>query len=799
MGAAMGSAMGGAGLTALISGRSIVLDKKLASSGEGTVWTTNFPGFLAKLYHTPTLDRMEKLRVMIAHPPQNPMRHHHHVTFAWPQDLLQDAQGQCLGFLMPEIVDGVKLSLIYNAKLRNRKAPRFNWYYLHTAALNFALSLKSLHDEGYVVGDIKPQNLLVNSRALISVIDADSFQVRDPLTQALYRCPVGSEGFTPVELLGKELSTLDQTEIHDRFRLGVMVFMLLFGDQPFKGKWIGRGESPQPAELIRQGYWPYAPKSMVQPGPNTIPLSIIHPQLQVCFQRCFTEGHGNPLARPSAHDWSEALKLAIPDLRMCHLENNHYYSRIYGRCYWCDRRSSVGLDVFSPTLATPRVKPPARKISPAASARHPQSASISSLMGIGAQGQSSLQRAATTLLNPMVVKTSQSANAWVSRSNPVLWGAGCIAVGLLGLAILLLPDLNVEMIQKGGTTLKTLLTQGFQSRTAKKVKSKLKSLVPPADSQQIAEVQHGGHWDTITALDLSIDNQLLISGSKDMTIKLWEFPSGELKQTFSDHYEPIVSVGISDNKQSLVTSSVSGKILVWDLKVQELMRSLPTNNAWGLEGTIRTAVTDRRGQIVASSGWGGSLLLQDLQSGRVIRIPSNSLGSEQALGMFPNGKTVISSSSDGKFQLWDTATGKLTKSFSSTGNTSGSSFESISALVLSLNGRVMVSGSWDGSILVWDVLTGTLQKQLLKQSKAASVMAVSDSGDRLAIANANEPAIKIWNTRTGQSEGILLGNIGIVTALKFSHDGQYLISGSDEPAIKIWSLSTRRILRTLMQ
>lgn len=797
MGAAMGS---GVGLTALISGRSIVLDKKLASSGEGTVWTTNFPGFLAKLYHTPTPDRIEKLRVMIAHPPQNPMRHHHHVTFAWPQDLLQNAQGQCLGFLMPEIVDGVKLSLIYNAKLRNRKAPRFNWYYLHTAALNFALSLKSLHDEGYVVGDIKPQNLLVNSRALISVIDADSFQVRDPKTQTLYRCPVGSEGFTPVELLGKELSTLDQTEIHDRFRLGVMVFMLLFGDQPFKGKWIGRGESPQPAELIRQGDWPYAPNSKVQPGPNTIPLSIIHPQLQVCFQRCFTEGHHNPLARPSAQDWSEALKLAIPDLRMCHLENNHYYSRIYGRCYWCDRRSSVGLDVFSPTLALPRVKPPARKTASATSPRHPQSAasSLSSLMGsVGPQGQSSLQRAATTLLNPIATKTSQSANAWINRSNPVWWGAGCIAVGLVGLAILLLPDLNVEMIQKGGTSLTNALTQGFESRTANKVKSKLKSLVPPADSQQIAEVQHGGHWDTVTALDLSLDNQLLISGSKDMTIKLWEFPSGQLKQTFSDHYEPIVSVGISDNKETLVTSSVSGKILVWNLQTQELMRSLLTNNTWGLEGTIRTAVTDRRGQIFASSGWGGSLLLQNLQSGKVIRIASNSLGSEQALGILPNGKTLISSSSDGKFQLWNTATGQLTKSFSS--SISNSSFESISVLALSLNGRVMVSGSWDGSLLVWDLLTGTLQKQLQKQPKAVSVMAISDSGDRLAIANNNEPVIKVWNTRTGKLEGILLGNIGIVTALKFSHDGQYLISGSDEPSIKIWSLSTRRILRTLMQ
>jgi WD40 repeat protein len=790
--------MNGTVLTSVISGRAILLDKKLASSGEGTVWTTNFPGFLAKLYHTCTPERIAKLRVMIAHPPQNPMRHHHHVTFAWPQDLLQSAQGQCLGFLMPEIVDGVKLSLIYNAKLRNRKAPRFNWYYLHTAALNFALSLKSLHEENYVVGDIKPQNLLVNSRALISVIDTDSFQVRDPKTKTLYRCQVGSEGFTPVELLGKDLSTLDQTEIHDRFRLGVMIFMLLFGDQPFKGKWIGRGESPQPAELIRQGSWPYAPNSSVQPGPNTIPLSIIHPQLQVCFQRCFTEGHHNPLARPSAQDWGEALKLAITDLRMCHLENNHYYSHIYGRCYWCDRRSTVGIDVFSPTLTVPRIKPAQRKSPAMTKSRTAMAPAASmgptSMVSSITQSQSSFQKA-STFLSPVAL--SQSTASWVNRTNPVLWGAGFIVVGLLGLAILLLPDLNIEAIQNGGSALKTALMQKFESPNAKKVKSKLGTLMPGAGQAQLPNVQHGGHWDSITALDISFDNQLLISGSKDMTIKVWRLPDGRLQQTFSDHYESIVSVGLSRNQQNLVSSSVSGKILVWNLETQELIRSLLNNNVGGLEGTIRSAVTDRSGRLVASSGWGGTLILQNVETGKIIRIASNSLGSEQNLGIFPNGKTVISSSSDGKFQLWDATTGKLTKSFLS--DISSASVESINALALSLDGKVMVSGGWDGSIILWSLLTGKPLKQFKKQAKTIAVIAVSDTGERIATVNTNEPIIKVWNTRTKALEGALRGHSGMITALKFSPDGQLLVSGSDEPSIKIWSLSTRQVLTTLVQ
>jgi WD40 repeat protein len=781
-------------LTALSSGRPVTLDKKIASSGEGTVWTTNFPGFLAKLYHQANSDRIAKLKVMVAHPPQNPMQQHRHVTFAWPQDLLQNQHGQCLGFLMPEIADGVKLSLIYNAKLRNRKAPRFNWYYLHTAALNFALALKSLHEEGYVVGDVKPQNLLVNSRALISIIDTDSFQVRDPQTQTIYRCLVGSEGFTPAELLGKELSTLDQTEIHDRFRLGVMVFLLLFGDQPFKGKWIGRGESPLPAELIRQGYWPYASNSMVQPGPNTIPLSIIHPQLQVCFQRCFTEGYKDPSLRPSAQDWIAALKLAVADLRMCHLENNHYYSRIYNRCYWCDRRSSLGLDIFSPTPTIRKAPPtPHRKTVPnrvgraATSARVP----VSSIAGL-AQNPVSLHKAAAMLRSSSIAHASSPTltGRW---SNPVVWGTSCIVFGLVGLALLLLPDLNVEAIQKGGTTLQTNLGNLLKLSPSKAAKSKLAGLLPSNQNS----LRHGGHWDAVTALDLSSDDRLLISGSRDMTVKLWDFPSGYLRHTFSDHYEPIVSVGLSENRQTLITSSLSGKVLVWDLKTQGLKQSVLADVMWGAEGAIRATATDRQGQFVASSGWGGLILLQNLQSGKAIKIPSNALASEQSLVILPNGKTVVSSSSDGKFQFWDTETGALMKTFSR--GLAGEPFEPISTMSISQDGRLLVSGGWYGTIALWDLSTGRLLRTFPKQPKSISVIALSDRTGLLATVTSDASVINLWNIATGKPQGTLSGHAAAVSALKFSHNGKFLISGSEEPAIKVWKLSTRQVFTTLVQ
>jgi DNA-binding helix-hairpin-helix protein with protein kinase domain len=218
--------------------------------------------------------------------------------------------------------------------------PGFSWLYLHTTAMNIASIVWAIHRAGYVLGDIKSENILVNNRALPAVIDTDSFQVRHPNTGEVYPCLVGSEGFTPVELMGKDLATVEQTVLHDRFRLGIIIYLLLFGDYPFKGVWVGPGDSPPPNDLLRDGYWSYASNSLIQPGPLTIPLNVVHPAVRQCFLRCFNEGHVNPELRPTPADWVNALKLARAELQVCKKVKSHTYSQTYGKCYWCDREPS---------------------------------------------------------------------------------------------------------------------------------------------------------------------------------------------------------------------------------------------------------------------------------------------------------------------------------------------------------------------------------------------------------------------------------------------------------------------------
>jgi hypothetical protein len=325
----------------------IVLTEQISSSGEGEIWRVNNSDLVAKIYHVPNQERRDKLQVMIDYPPEDPNKDKNHISFAWPRTLLKNEQDVIVGFLMPEIKNAREIIDIYSPKRRKDLGLEVDWRFLHGTALNIASIVAQIHAKGYVVGDIKPQNILVNNRALPSIIDTDSFQVRHPNSGKIYRCLVGSEGFTPPELLDKNLGEIEQLECHDRFRLAVIIYYLLFGYHPFTGQWKGKGDSPQLKESIRQGWWPYGKKSLIRSGNMTMPLEIVSTTVQTYFKQCFNEGHLNPELRPSAEQWHNALKEAFEELTICGKVDSHYYSASYGRCCWCERAAELGVDIFS--------------------------------------------------------------------------------------------------------------------------------------------------------------------------------------------------------------------------------------------------------------------------------------------------------------------------------------------------------------------------------------------------------------------------------------------------------------------
>ncbi|HLO50378.1 MAG TPA: DNA-binding protein [Kamptonema sp.] len=340
------------------SGQPITLDTRsaIAAGGEGRIYAVlQNPSLVAKIYHKPTDEDADKLTVMFSMPPDAPIAAPGHASIAWPIDLLRTAGNtKIVGFLMPYVTKVAPIHTFYTPKTRREQKPLFNYLYLHRTARNLAAAVNALHVRGYVIGDVNESNILVTDTALVTLVDTDSFQVRDPYTGYVYRCPVGKPEFTPPELQGQTFRNIDRTPEHDLFGLGVLIFQLLMeGTHPFAGVYQGSDEPPPIEVRIKSGYFPYAAKRVpFRPMPAAPPWEILHPTLRQMFGRCFEDGHFNPIARPDAKSWVSALKEAEDALVTCVKNNQHKYGNHLKACPWCDRAKLLkGRDPFPSRIA----------------------------------------------------------------------------------------------------------------------------------------------------------------------------------------------------------------------------------------------------------------------------------------------------------------------------------------------------------------------------------------------------------------------------------------------------------------
>jgi len=208
---------------------------------------------VAKIYHHPEEHDFAKLTLMLENPPADPENSNGHVAIAWPIDLLITNQRQGVGFLMPRISGLHTLFSIYNPQSRQKTCPRFTYKYLVRVARNLATAVSALHAASCVIGDINESNTMVSSDALITLVDTDSCQIRNPLTNEIFRCPVGKGEFTPPELQGETFREHFRQPAHDLFGLAVLIFQLLMeGIHPFADVPVSGDAEPLETRCVRR-------------------------------------------------------------------------------------------------------------------------------------------------------------------------------------------------------------------------------------------------------------------------------------------------------------------------------------------------------------------------------------------------------------------------------------------------------------------------------------------------------------------------------------------------------------------
>jgi DNA-binding helix-hairpin-helix protein with protein kinase domain len=327
------------------SGKIVRLGSLLGKGGEGDVFHLVDQKELAVKLYTDgkQAERKDKILAMAA------QRLHEKTSFAaFPIEPVIRNSSEFIGFTMRK-VGGVKpIHELYAPGSRKIEFPRADYKFLVRTATNVARAIASVHTAGCVIGDINHSGILVAEQATVTLIDADSFQMR--LGTRIYRCIVGAGEYTPPELQGAAFKNVDREPIHDTFGLAVIVFQLLFmGRHPFAGRYAGSGDMPI-EKAIREGRFAYSVRrkneTLMDPPPFAPTLMDVSLELASAFEQAFPGRPSEYRGRPSAANWVDILSRFESELISCKLNPAHSFAKSASACPWCRLESGMSVALF---------------------------------------------------------------------------------------------------------------------------------------------------------------------------------------------------------------------------------------------------------------------------------------------------------------------------------------------------------------------------------------------------------------------------------------------------------------------
>lgn len=287
----------------------LTLQSAISEGGEGIIYRTAHPERICKVYFQERLtkDRQAKLERMVTRPSPDPM-------ICWPVELVRNAHGEFVGYLMP-LAQGETFNLsIFKKPLLQAMFPHWDRRHLVQLAITTLRLIKKLHALNVLMGDINPNNFMVRSEKEVYVVDTDSFQIEG------FPCPVGTPHFTPPELIGRSYSDFLRTPEHEAFAVATLLFMILFpGKPPYSGQ--GGGDV---IESIQKHKFPYVTEegeNSIRPfGPYRFIWSHLHPLLKQDFRAIFYDGkrvpEGHPDRRNAHRPTSNYVDRFLFDLRV---------------------------------------------------------------------------------------------------------------------------------------------------------------------------------------------------------------------------------------------------------------------------------------------------------------------------------------------------------------------------------------------------------------------------------------------------------------------------------------------------
>jgi WD40 repeat protein len=280
-----------------------------------------------------------------------------------------------------------------------------------------------------------------------------------------------------------------------------------------------------------------------------------------------------------------------------------------------------------------------------------------------------------------------------------------------------------------------------------------------------------GHADAVTGVATTADGQLLVTGGKDATVRVWELTGGKPARVFQGHATGVTAVAVRADGSQAASASEDGTIRVWPLAATDDHRQLT-----GAQGPLWAVAAGGDGTRVAAAGADKTVRVYDSKSGKLVATLTGHGGPIPAVVFLNDGK-LASASGDKTVRVW--ANGKET---SLTGHTAA-----VLALAADPAGRLLVSGSLDKSVRGWNPATG---KEVWKWDGRSAVVgvAVRPDGKRVAVGTADGflTVLSLDDGKPAVVAAVSAHGAGC-PAVSYHPDGGKLATGGGDGVVRVWA------------
>lgn len=321
-----------------------------------------------------------------------------------------------------------------------------------------------------------------------------------------------------------------------------------------------------------------------------------------------------------------------------------------------------------------------------------------------------------------------------------------------------------------------------------------------------------GHAEYVRAISVGPRDRLLLTASRDRTVKLWDLDSGKLIRELPGHGGRIKDAVI--DKYGKVAATISwgsntSYVHVWDLKTgRKLSDSIPTSRATSGE---TVCFTPDGSCLYGNSDSDVKLLWEnpDLRPKEnwVDYVDTGHDRDIQTIRMKEiEGKLLLATfSEDGTVKLWNLETGILLQTYEH-----GYDHDRDKALSLCFtpDGDYLITGGDKTAAKLWSLtnldVDQTTDSDAVSSHPAYTFehgveirgVAVSSNGNYLATAG-TDGAIKLWELNDLEQRNpiavLAQGYATKLTALQFSHDGKYLLAGDEAGIVNRWDINEQEV------